>query len=202
MASFQWGESLRLHRTPSLHDRKWRNEENENWSEIEDGFRSFSNLSGELKSFIDNFDGENLLEKSYNLFNKDAVVKGRLRSSTGELIVIPEETWVTSEFIPVEPGKRLQIKPAMGVTVMYDSDYNYVGQIPQASHPMILTNNVMYIRNTMAASSAEGKYIYLGDDNLPYIEYGYSYSDKLVSIIQSMIDSQPLKVLIIGNSYS
>src|SRR5699024_827710 len=153
-------------------------------------------------SFIDNFDGENLLEKSYNLFNKDAVVKGRLRSSTGELIVIPEETWVTSEFIPVEPGKRLQIKPAMGVTVMYDSDYNYVGQIPQASHPMILPNNVRYIRNTMAASSAEGKYIYLGDDNLPYIEYGYSYSDKLVSIIQSMIDSQPLKVLIIGNSYS
>src|SRR5699024_7849931 len=190
MASFQWGESLRLHRTPSLHDRKWRNEENENWSEIEDGFRSFSNISGELKSFIDNFNGENLLEKSYNLFNKNAVVKGRLSPSTGELIVIDDETWVTSEFIPVDPGKRLQIKPAMGVTVMYDSDYNYVGQIKASSHPMIMPNNVRYIRNTMNENSAEGKYIYLGDNDLPYIDYGYSYSDKLISIIQEMINSQ------------
>src|SRR5699024_11248467 len=101
MASFQWGESLRLHRTPSLHDRQWRNEENENWAEIENSFRSFSNISGELKSFIDNFNGENLLEKSYNLFNKDAVVKGRLNASNGELIVDTEETGVTSEFIHV-----------------------------------------------------------------------------------------------------
>ena len=179
---------MKLNRTPSLYDRQWRNEENENWEEIENGFRSFSNISGELKSFIDNFNGENLLEKSYNLFNKDAVVKGRLDSSNGELIVIPEETWVTSEFIPVEPGKRLQIEPVMGITVMYDSDYNYIGSISTAAHPRILPNNARYIRNTMSQGAIENKYIYLGDNDLPYIEYGYSYSDKLISIIQSMID--------------
>ena len=173
-----------------MHDRKWRNEENENWSEIEDGFRSFSNLSGELKSFIDNFNGENLLEKSYNLFNKDAVVKGRLNSSNGELIVNDDENWVTSEFIPVEPGKRLQIEPVMGITVMYDSDYNYIGSISTASHPRILPNNARYIRNTMSQGAIENKYIYLGDNDLPYIDYGYSYSDKLISIIQAMINSQ------------
>src|SRR5699024_4181005 len=100
-----------------------------------------------------------------------------------------EENFVTSEFIPVEPGKRLQIKPAMGITVMYDSDYNYVGQIYPKDHPMILPNNARYIRNTMGARSAEDKYIYLGDNDLPYIEYGYSYSDKLVSLIQAMINS-------------
>ena len=189
MASFKWGEELRLNRTPSLHDRKWRNEENENWSEIENRFRSFSNLSGEIESFIDNFNGENLLEKSYNLFNKNAVVKGRLNPSTGELIVISEETWITSEYIPVEPGKRLQIKPVMGVTVMYDSDYNYIGEISTSSHPMILPNNARYIRNTMSQTAMENKYIYLGDSDLPYADYGYNYSDKLISIIQSMIDS-------------
>lgn len=179
-----------LNRTDSIWNRENRNGINQNWGEIEGGFRSFSNLSGELESFIDNFNGENLLEKSYNLFNKNAVVKGRLDGSNGELIVISEEDWVTSEFIPVEPGKRLQIKPAMGITVMYDSDYNYVGQISASSHPMILPNNVRYIRNTMNVDSAEGKYIYLGDNDLPYIEYGYGYSDKLINVVQAMIDSQ------------
>lgn len=180
---------MNLNRTGSLWNRDNRNGINQNWGKIEDGLRSFSNLSGEIESFIDNFNGENLLEKSYNLFNKNAVVKGRLSPTTGELIVIPEEVWVTSEFIPVDPGKRLQIKPAMGVTVMYDSDYNYVGQVSAAAHPMILPNNVRYIRNTMNADSAEDKYIYLGDNDLPYVEYGYSYSDKLISIIQTMVDS-------------
>src|SRR5699024_11509231 len=96
---------------------------------------------------------------------------------------------VTSELIPVDPGKRLQIKPAMGVTVIYDSDYNYVVQIKASSHPMIMPNNVRYIRNTMNENSAEGKYIYLGDNDLPYIDYGYSYSDKLISIINELINS-------------
>src|SRR5699024_12180287 len=59
-----------------------------------------------------------------------------------------------------------------------------------SSNPMIMPNNVRYIRNTMNENSAEGKYIYLGDNDLPYIDYGYSYSDKLINIIQEMINSQ------------
>ena len=57
MASFLWGEKVKLKRTESIWDRSNRNNINYNWDI--------------LQSFIQEFDGERLLEVSYNLFNKE-----------------------------------------------------------------------------------------------------------------------------------
>lgn len=171
---------MRLNRTPSLHDRDWRNAENENWENIESTYSAFT----ALEDFLAGFDGTQLIQKSYNLFNKDNVVRGRLNADTGEIIVESDTSWHTTGFIEVEPGRRLQIKPTQGTTVIYDSNYEYIQQITPGQHPMILPSNARYVRNTMGQSSIDGKYIYLGDEDLPYMEYGYSYMPEFHDLIR------------------
>lgn len=171
---------MRLNRTPSLHDRDWRNAENENWENIESTYSAFT----ALEDFLAGFDGTQLIQKSYNLFNKDNVVRGRLNANTGEVIVESDTSWHTTGFIEVEPGRRLQIKPTQGTTVIYDSNYEYIQQITPGQHPMILPSNARYVRNTMGQSSIDGKYIYLGDEDLPYMEYGYSYMPEFHDLIR------------------
>jgi len=43
---------LKLNRTPSLYDRQWRNEENENWQDIEKALSNFSDLDEVAKDYI------------------------------------------------------------------------------------------------------------------------------------------------------
>lgn len=55
---------MKLNRTPSLHDRKWRNEENENWRKIEDS-------SGKVDSVISEAEKALTEAKKTNAENKD-----------------------------------------------------------------------------------------------------------------------------------
>ena len=177
---------MKLNRTPSLNDRKWRNEENENWDKLEKNAGSIISATEDFKEFVKTFDGNRLIEKNYNLFNKKDVVKGALEGSTGK-VINPDSTFYTTNFIEVIPGKRLQIKPNQGVTVIYDSNYQYVQQITPSQHPMILPTNARYIRNSMSEASLNDKYIYLGEEDLPYIEYGYSYTPSFKSLVQEIV---------------
>src|SRR5699024_6336129 len=95
--SYYWGDNLRLHRTPSLHGRKWRNEENENWANIE---KTYQSIQG-LEDFLEGFDGNQLIKKSYNLFNKEMVTEGQIVPSTGA--IGSGNYWVT-DYIEVVPG--------------------------------------------------------------------------------------------------
>ena len=55
---------MKLNRTPSLHDRKWRNEENENWRKIEE-------TSGKVDSVISEAEKTLTEAKKTNAENKD-----------------------------------------------------------------------------------------------------------------------------------
>src|SRR5699024_10940218 len=110
-------------RTPSLHDRQWRNEENENWSEIENNLRGIDRL----EDFLKGFDGRQLIQQSYNLFNKETVTEGALNQNTG---AVEEGGYYVSDFIPVTPSTRLHVKPTSGLTTMYDQDLSFISRIP------------------------------------------------------------------------
>src|SRR5699024_8835261 len=43
-----------------------------------------------------------------------------------------------------------------------------------------------YIRTQMSKSSLDEKYIYLGDENLPYAEYGYTYMPEFIDMVQNI----------------
>ena len=171
---------MRLHRTPSLHDRKWRNEENENWSEIEDKIRGVDRL----EDFLKGFDGRQMIQQSYNLFNKDTVTEGVLNQNTG---AVEEGNYYVSDFIPVTPGTRLHVKPVAGVTVIYDQNLNFLLRIPAGGFPYLLPSNARYIRTQMSQPSVDGKYVYLGEQDLPYAEYGWDYMPEFYDMIRNIV---------------
>src|SRR5699024_8816759 len=137
-----------LHRTPSLHDRKWRNEENENWLEIEDKIRGVDRL----EDFLKGFDGRQMIQQSYNLFNKDTVTEGKLSQTTGNVIT---GTYYVSDFIPVTPGQRLQIKPSIGLTAIYDIELNFIESVNSSDFPYMLPPGARYIRTQMSPFSLD-----------------------------------------------
>src|SRR5699024_7210814 len=157
-----------LHRTPSLHDRKWRNEENENWSAIEDKIRGVDRL----EDFLKGSDGRQMIQQSYNLFNKETVTEGKLSPTTGNVI---NGTYYVSDFIPVKPGQRLQIKPTAGRTTIYDIELNFIESVNSDDFPYMLPPGARYIRTQLSKPSLDGKYVYLGEQNLPFVEYGWDY---------------------------
>jgi len=170
---------LRLHRTPSLHDRKWRNEENENWSEIENKLRGVDRL----EDFLKGFDGRQMIQQSYNLFNKDTVTVGGLSSITGNII---DGSYYVSDFIPVTPGQRLQIKPIAGLTAIYDNELNFIESVKSSDFPYMLPPGARYIRTQMSQHSLDGKYVYLGEQNLPFVEYGWDYMPEFIEFVKNI----------------
>ena len=170
---------MRLNRTPSLHDRKWRNKENDNWIKLEDAYNGFDSLY----EFLESFDGKQLLEKSYNIFNKNTVVLGELSNQTGEVL---DGTYWVSDYIKVRPGEVIQVKPLRGQTAMYDSSLNYIGNIPSGNDPYPLPNNALYIRTQMSKESLNGKYVYHGAENLPYKSYGFEYLDGFDDLVREI----------------
>lgn len=154
---------MKLNRTPSLYDRVWRNNENINWATIE--------------KFINKFDGEQLVEQTYNLFNKNDVVQGTISQKNGEL---EESGFWSSNYIEVVPNSPIQIKPSVGNTAVYDENFKFItGFGSDAQMPFILPSNAKYIRTTMGSASLDGKYVYIGADERPYIEYGFKYADSV-----------------------
>ena len=154
---------MELNRTPSIHDRKWRNEENDNWEMLE--------------RFTKKFDGTQLIQKSYNIINPNAMVPGSL-DSTGEI----QESSSTSvtEFIPFKPNAYLNVKPTGKMTQFYDDNFNYISGV-QASEPFpILTpSRTAYVRFAILNNRISETYAYEGRDNKPYVEYGFKYADSV-----------------------
>lgn len=170
-----------LHRTPSLHDRKWRNEENENWAEIEGKLRDIE----QIEDFLKGFDGRQMIQQSYNLFNKDTVTEGALGTVTGNVI---DGGYYVSDFIPVTPGRRLQIKPSIGVTVIYDIELNFIESVNSSDFPYMLPPGSRYIRTQMSKDSLDGKYVYLGEQDLPFVEYGWTFMPEFLEMLRGIIN--------------
>lgn len=154
---------MELNRTPSIHDRKWRNEENENWDILED--------------FTKKFDGTQLIQKSYNIINPNAVVPGTL-DTTGKI----QESSTTSvtEYIPFKPGAYLNVKPTGKLTQFYDDKFNYISGVQaSASFPVITPSGTAYVRFAILNSRISETYAYEGTENKPYVEYGFKYADSV-----------------------
>lgn len=154
---------MELNRTPSIHDRKWRNEENENWEILED--------------FIKKFDGTQLIQTSYNIINPNAVVPGTL-DTTGKI----QESSTTSvtEYIPFKPGAYLNVKPTGKLTQFYDDNFNYISGVQASeSFPVITPSGTAYVRFAILNSRISETYAYEGKENKPYVEYGFKYADSV-----------------------
>lgn len=154
---------MELNRTPSIHDRKWRNEENENWEILED--------------FTKKFDGTQLVQKSYNIINPNAVVPGTL-DTTGKI----QESSTTSvtEYIPFKPGAYLNVKPTGKLTQFYDDKFNYISGVQASeSFPVITPSGTAYVRFAILNSRISETYAYEGTENKPYVEYGFKYADSV-----------------------
>lgn len=154
---------MELNRTPSIHDRKWRNEENENWEILED--------------FTKKFDGTQLIQTSYNIINPNAVVPGTL-DTTGKI----QESSTTSvtEYIPFKPGAYLNVKPTGKLTQFYDDKFNYISGVQaSASFPVITPSGTAYVRFAILNSRISETYAYEGTENKPYVEYGFKYADSV-----------------------
>ena len=162
-----------------MHDRKWRNEENENWTEIEDKLRGVDRI----EDFLKGFDGRQMIQQSYNLFNKDTVTEGALSPTTGNVI---NGGYYVSDFIPVTPGQRLQIKPSIGLTAIYDIELNFIESVYSSDFPYMLPPGARYIRTQLSKPSLDGKYVYLGEQNLPYADYGWDYMPEFVEFVKSI----------------
>ena len=154
---------MELNRTPSIHDRKWRNEENENWEILED--------------FVEKFDGTQLIQTSYNIINPNAVVPGTL-DSTGKI----QESSTTSvtEYIPFKPGAYLNVKPTGKLTQFYDDKFNYISGVQASeSFPVITPSGTAYVRFAILNSRISETYAYEGMESKPYVEYGFKYADSV-----------------------
>lgn len=154
---------MELNRTPSLHNRKWRNEENENWEMLE--------------GFTKKFDGTQLIQKSYNIINPNAMVPGSL-NSTGEI----QESSSTSvtEFIPFKPNAYLNVKPTGKITQFYDDNFNYISGVQASeSFPIISPSRTAYVRFAILNNKISETYAYEGSDDKPYVEYGFKYADSV-----------------------
>lgn len=162
-----------------MHDRKWRNEENENWAEIEDKLRGVDRL----EDFLKGFDGRQMIQQSYNLFNKETVTEGALSSITGNVI---SGSYYVSDFIPVTPGQRLQIKPNIGVTAIYGTELNFIESVNSGDFPYVLPPGARYIRTQMSKASLDEKYVYLGEKDLPFVEYGWDYMPEFIEFVKNI----------------
>src|SRR5699024_7356167 len=136
-----------------------------------------------MEGILEGFDGNQLIKKSYNLFNKEMVTEGQIVPSTGA--IGSGNYWVT-DYIEVVPGKRLNIKPLQGVTAIYDADLNFIEKMPSDSSPYLLPPGSRYIRTQMSKPSLDDKYIYLGDEDLPYADYGYSYMPEFIEFVKNI----------------
>ena len=177
---------MKLNRTGSIWDRNNRNGINDNWEMLDE--------------FIGKWDGNQLLEWSYNLLNTDNMTPGTLNTN-GE--IVPSENSSVTEFIAFKPGTWLSVKPTGKLTQFYDKDFNYISGV-QASEtfPVLSPPGTAYIRLAILNSRIEETWIYEGRDDKPYKPYGVEASEKLysaeflrevneqINIVQKLIDGQ------------
>src|SRR5699024_4475783 len=102
-----------------------------------------------------------------------------------------------SDFVPVTPGRRLQIKPSIGLTAIYDNELNFIQMAKTSEFPYLLPPGAAYIRTQMSKFSLDDKYIYMGTEDMPYYPYGEGPGTSGGGSAQ-----KELKILGLGNSYT
>ena len=162
---------MKLKRTSSIWDRSNRNDINYNWDILE--------------SFIQEFDGERLLEVSYNLFNKENVGNGSVNTSTGE---IKNDGFKNSGFIILKPNTTY-ITNTKGSGAIYDINHNRTRGLNSGTTSFTTNSNEHYIRVTLAVSQIETFMIHEGTELLPYKPYGVIPSPLIIAPeLQEKID--------------
>ena len=162
---------MNLKRTSAIWDRSNRNDINYNWDILE--------------SFIQEFDGERLLEVSYNLFNKENVGDGSVNTSTGE---INNDGFKNSGFIILKPNTTY-ITNAKGSGAIYDINHNRTRGLNSGTTSFTTNSNEHYIRVTLGVSQIETFMIHEGTELLPYKPYGVIPSPLIIAPeLQEKID--------------
>src|SRR5699024_7186905 len=87
---------------------------------------------------------------------------------------------------PVTPGQRLQIKPSIGLTAIYDIELNFIESVNSSDFPYMLPPGARYIRTQMSPFSLDDKYVYLGEQDLPFVEYGWDYMPEFIEFVKSI----------------
>src|SRR5699024_10202304 len=84
------------------------------------------------------------------------------------------------------PGQRLQIKPSIGLTAIYDIELNFIESVNSSDFPYMLPPGARYIRTQLSKASLDGKYVYLGEQNLPFVEYGWDYMPEFIEFVKNI----------------
>src|SRR5699024_5592056 len=71
--------------------------------------------------------------------------------------------------------------------------------VPPDGFPYLLPANSRYIRTQMSKPSLDDKYIYLGDEDLPYADYGYSYMPEFVEFVKNIVGESDLDYINLFN---
>src|SRR5699024_1139421 len=137
-----------------------------------------------------------MIQQSYNIYNKETVTVGVLNENTG---TVEEGGYYVSDFIPVTPGTRLHVKPTAGRTFIYDQNLNFLLRIPAGEFPYLLPSNARYIRTQMSQSSLDKKYVYLGEQDLPYAEYRWDYMPEFYDMIRNIVGDSEGEYINISN---
>lgn len=165
----------------------------EMFDKIQEGIDELGDVKLDLTTFVESIISGGIIPTYENLFDKDSVVSGALSASTGA--VNENSSFVTSDLIEIIPSQFLQIKPTAGITVIYDKDKQRITNLSDNAYPYKIPSNAKYVRTSMNLSSVDGKYIYMGENDMAYKPY-YGGNET------AGLSKKSLKILIIGNSYS
>ena len=162
---------MKLKRTGAIWDRTNRNGINTNWDL--------------LQSFIQNFDGQRLLEVSYNLFNKENVGDGSVNQTTGD---INDDNFKNTGFIILSPNTTYTTS-AKGAGVLYDINQNRSRALNSSTTTFTTNENEYYFRTTLGESQVDTFIIHEGTELLPYKPYGVIPSPLIIAPeLQDKID--------------
>lgn len=157
---------MKLNRTPSLHDRKWRNEENHNWEKLE--------LLG--KGII-----QEILNIPYyeNLFDPQKTIQDKaISSSNGGLV--DAVGFYASDYIKIIPGAKVMILESVGSGHFYDLARNPVKGIESSeSSPISIPDDAYYIRVSTHRQSLNTRMVYLGSEVIEYHPYQNEVNEEL-----------------------
>lgn len=143
-------------------------------SPLDTSFRNTVNL---LVDLANKFDGNQLIEYSYNLLNPEAMVPGTLNGA-GD--VVESDSSSVTEFIPFPPNAPFNIKPTGKITHFYDAEYNNIQRFTASSEPPHTSPpGTAFVRMAILNTRIDETWAYQGADDKPYKDYGFKPSEKI-----------------------
>lgn len=169
---------MKLNRTPSIHDRKWRNEENYNWNILESAFSKI--------------DGSGLIEVSHNILITEGLTEGILSSGN----VTPNSLFWTTPHIMLPANTPFIIESGSAVSAsVYRGDGRYIsGYASVVEYPQVSPAGTVTIRVSFRKDEINTTQLYIGTQRKEYAPPGVKYSDKIydtdfINEIKTLVDS-------------